>query len=225
MNVFTLIVGGLVFLLTGCQSGTANPALQTLQAAIWGTDQPTGAGLDPRFAYLRVTTANKVAFLALGYVEQSASGSVEVWYSADRELIRLQNGRLVGAVGTLTEWRQVGLPQLPSWKELADRQGSSYVWQRTRDVMPGYQFNIRDSLQLKVIAPPAKSALLGAAPAPLIWFEESQVSERDSGTQENALPPARYAVDFNGTAERVFYGEQCISTDICLTWQRWVPGQ
>ena len=113
-----LILLGLAPLLAGCQSDLGG-ALQTLNTALMGADQPTGERLDPRFRYLRVTAGKQVAFLALGYVYTDSHGPVEVWYSADREVIRLQNGRVVGAAGTLTEWRQVRMPVLPAWRELA----------------------------------------------------------------------------------------------------------
>jgi len=195
-----------------------------LKAAIRGPDQPTGAGLNPRFAYLRVTAGKPVAFMALGYVDPHPNGPVEVWYSADREVIRLQHGRLVGTAGTLTEWRQVRVPALPSWRDLAQRP-DPYAWQRSRDVMPGYQFNVTDSLQLQRIAPPVQSALVGIAPESLTWFEESQASASSAQAAANTLRPARYAVEFKGDTERVVYAEQCLSTDLCLTWQRWVAGQ
>lgn len=199
-------------------------AWSTLQSAIWGADQPTGAGLNPQFSYLRVTAGKTVAFLALGYVDPHPLGPIEVWYSAEREVIRLQNGRLVGAAGTLTEWRHVRAPALPSWRELA-KQDSPYAWARTRDVMPGYRFNVTDKLQVVVIAPPEQSRVVGVAPATLTWFEESFAAQSPTHDAAEALKPARYAVDFSGSNERVVYAEQCLSVDLCLTWQRWVAGQ
>lgn len=224
MNSLRLIAGCLMLVLAGCQSGMTNPALQTLQTAIWGAEQPSGVGLDPGFAYLRVTAGKKVAFLALGYVDPHPHGHIEVWYSADREVIRLQNGRLVGVAGTLTEWRQVRLPVLPSWRELA-RQSQPYAWQRIRDVMPGYQFNVVDPLQLRVITPPSQSALRVIPPATLTWFEESREPDSSAQAVANVLRPARYAVEFSGDSERVVYAEQCLNADFCVTWQRWVAGQ
>jgi hypothetical protein len=218
-----LIVVCTAMLLAGCQSNSVgNAALQTLRAAIWGVDQPTGAGLDPRFSYIRVTTNKSVAFLALGYVDPHPQGPIEVWYSAEREVIRLQNGRLVGATGTLTEWRQVRGSAFPSWRVLAQR-AEPYLWTRTRDVMPGYQFNTRDELQLRVTAPPPRNALQGVLPESLTWFEESLLST--TAAPADITKPARYAVDLSEGTERVIYAEQCISSDICLTWQRWVAGQ
>lgn len=224
MNSLRLIAGCLMFALAGCQSGVTNPVLQTLQTAFWGAEQPSGAGLDPGFAYLRVTAGSKVAFLALGYVDPHPKGPIEVWYSADREVIRLQNGRIVGVAGTLSEWRQVRLPVLPSWRELA-KQSGPYAWQRVRDVMPGYQFNVVDQLQLRVITPPSQSVLRVIPPASLTWFEESRLPDSTTKTAANDLRPARYGVEFSGDTERVVYGEQCLDAEFCITWQRWVAGQ
>jgi hypothetical protein len=42
---------------------------------------------------------------------------------------------------------------------------------------------------------------------------------------DKTLPPARYAVDLRGGKETVVYGEQCITPDICFTWQRWSAEQ
>lgn len=220
-----LTIVGLIFGLAGCQaSPIMDGAWRTLQSAVSGADQPTSKQLDPRFAYLRATAGKKLAFLALGYVDPHPLGPIEVWYSAEREVIRLQNGRVVGAAGTLTEWRQVRMPDLPRWRDLATK-AVPHAWTRTRDVMPGYYFNHADLLQVRTIPPPAKSALVGIAPASLTWFEESLVAAPASQGLTDRLPPARYAVEFIGDTERVIYAEQCLSAALCITWQRWRAGQ
>lgn len=219
-----LLLGCLALGVAGCQSSLMGDAWQTLQIAVSGPDQPTGAKLDPQFAYLRVTSGKNIAFIALGYVDAHPRGPVEVWYSAKQEVIRLQNGRLVGAVGLLTEWRQVQMPALPSWRELAQKAGP-HSWTRTRDVMPGYRYNLIDRLQVTAVSPPAQSQLVGIAPASLRWFEESLVPDPETGRVAETLPPARYAVEFSGDTGRVVYAEQCLSVELCITWQRWRAGQ
>jgi hypothetical protein len=202
--------------LAGCQS-TTDPVFEMFRAVYLGGKNPTGEGLDPRFNYLRVTSGQRVAFFALGYVEPHAQGAIEVWYSAERETLRLQNGRVVGLSGTLAEWREVRLPELPAWGELLSREGS-YHWTRIRDFMPGYQFNLRDALSLDSVAAPAKSSLSGLDAAGLRWLEERMVS---TSAGADFLLPARYAVQWLQGDAVVVYGEQCISADLCLTWQRW----
>lgn len=170
--------------------------------------------LNPNFRYLRVTINGRVALLVLGYIDPSPQGPIEVWYSAEREVLRLQNGRLVGAVGVTTEWRNVFLPDLPSWSVIAHA-NAAVQWVRIRDVMPSYRFGVRDSLRLRVIPPPEKVQLQGVNPKGLTWF----VEEIESGS--NPLPAARYGVDLQDGKETAIYGEQCLAPELCFSWQRW----
>jgi len=165
---------------------------------------------------LRVSVDGRTALLVLGYLEPHAQGPIEVWYSARREVIKLQNGRLVGALGLTTEWRRVALPALPDWAALLAATQPLH-WTRRRDVMPGYRYGIVDSLTLRRSAPPSGSRLVGIDPASLSWFEESDATRAG----EDALPPARYALDLRATGEPVVYGEACLAPDLCFAWQRW----
>ena len=163
-------------------------------------------------------------------------GAIQVWYSAEREVLRFQNGRLVGATGLTTEWRTVSLPELPAWQALA-RAEAPVRWVRTRDVMPGYRYGVRDALALRVTPAPSRSALQGLDPQALTWFEERFES---APGPDLTLPPARYAVQIQkphhpgaqgappllgeeGTGV-VVYGEQCVAPQTCFTWQRWPAG-
>lgn len=203
--------------------------LQTLRQAAWRGDSSASARLNPDYRYLRVTIAGRVALLALGNEDIDLRGRVDVWYSAEREVLRLQNGRLVGAVGLTTEWRNVVFPELPSWSALA-RGDQAFRWTRVRDVMPGYRFGVKDALSLRVVPESKRSALQGLDPQRLTWFEERVESGPvaglsavfgNSSSVDIPLPPARYAVDLQGGRETVVYGEQCLAPDLCFTWQRW----
>ena len=176
-----------------------------------------GSGLNPNFRYLRVTVEGRVAFLALGNEDGHPQGTIEVWYSAEREVLRLQNGRIVGATGLTTEWRNVAVSGLPSWSGIALAAGP-VRWTRTRDVMPGYRFGVLDMLRARVVQPPAKSRLQGVDPNGLAWFEE----QTEAGA--NALPRALYAVDLRDGKETVVYSEQCLVSALCFTLQRWTAG-
>lgn len=223
----------LVAALSGCSSA-GNAILQTLPYAYGRNPGVDKARLDPNFRYLRLTVGGRVVLLALGNIDSHPQGLLEVWYSAEREVLRLQNGRLVGAVGLTTEWRNVTLPELPSWSAAA-RADRAYRWTRTRDVMPGYRFGVKDALTLRVVEAPQRSALQGLEPQHLTWFEERVESESIAGLSAvfgygvravAMLPPTRYAVDFADSGETVVYGEQCLAADLCFTWQRWpVQGQ
>ena len=207
--------------------------VESVRSAVQGPPSSDGARLNPKVRYLRVTISGRVVFLALGFVDSHPQGPVEVWYSADREVIRLQNGRLVGAVGMTTEWRNIALPELPSWSAVAGAQ-QPVQWVRMRDVMPGYRFGLRDALVLGVIPPPQKNALQGLDPQSLTWFEERVRPEPlaeypakflTAISGDKILPPARYAVELREGKDTVVYGEQCLAPELCFTWQRWTVKQ
>jgi hypothetical protein len=215
----TLIL--LVAALSGCAAGT-NAIVESLQYAVGRGPDVESKRLNPDFRYLRATVDGRVVLLVLGYVDRHPQGPIQVWYSAEREVLRLQNGRIVGATGLTTEWRNVTVPELPTWSVLARIKGDSR-WIRVRDVMPGYRYGIRDPLALRVSLPPSRSALQNLDSNNLVWFEERTEAE-ESGKripEENNLPPARYAVAISDGAESVVYGEQCLAKNLCFSWQLW----
>lgn len=184
-----------------------------------------GAALNPAIRYLRVTVNHEPALLALGFVDTDAQGRpVEVWYSADREVLRLQDGRLAGVLGTAVEWRRVVLPaSLPPWAASAG--GPAFL--RIRDEMPGYRVGLRERITRQAIPPQQGTQLRQLAPEALQWVEEraSLVTEdgQPAGPAEAASPVARYAIAPGAGAPQVVYAEQCLSAEICLTWQPWPP--
>jgi len=205
---------GLLLCVGGCSSG-AGAIVQTMQAS-WGRGDPSKGPLNPNYEYLRVVADGRVAVLALGDVEGRREAPTEVWYSAQKEVVRFQNGRLVAATGLTTEWRSVAMPSLPAWEEII--KSGELRWTRIRDVMPGYRFGIHDQLLLKRIEAPSGSHLLNMSPESLNWFEEVTI-ESQAGEK---LPPARYAVQRrDGMAALVVYGEQCLEPRFCFSWQRW----
>lgn len=182
----------------------------------------TRTEFDPQFHYLRVVVDNKVIFLASDTPSINGIGMSTVWYSAEREVLRFRDGRLIGAIGLTTEWRNVVMPEFPAWSELA-LIFEPVRWVRTRDVMPGYRLGVHDALVLKRIAPPSDSHLKGVDPHSLTWFEERLEIQRnnESVPQADVLPTARYAVNTRVDKGAVVYGEQCVSTNLCFSWQQW----
>lgn len=199
--------------LVGCSTGS-DAIMQTMRA-VWSRNDASQAKLNPDYRYLRVVVDGRVVLLALGNVEGSRDKPVEVWYSAQKEVLRLQDGRLVGAVGSTTEWRKVSLPALPDWKLLTEMK--QFQWVRIRDVMPGYRIGIRDDLLLRRIEPPLRTELMGIPVTELSWFEESVAVS----SAADKLPTARYALDIRGGKAEVVYGEQCLDVALCFSWQHW----
>ena len=202
-----IVVTSIIF--AGCSS-LDNPVIRTFNRAI-GVDQQQNSRFDPNYQYLRVVKDGRVVYLALGNVDSGTA----IWYSAGREVLRLKDGRIAGASGLVTEWRNVVLPAFPSWTVLAQSK-SPYKWTRIRDVMPGYRYGVTDELTLSRIAAPQDTQLAGIAPGSLTWFEEDDTSPVDK------LPPARYA--FDAAKHEIVYGETCLAETFCFSWQRWPAG-
>lgn len=207
------------------------------QSAAWDTTRyfvrsDTAAAIDqavlrPDVRYLRVTTNGTPALLALGDIDRDAAGRpVEVWYSASSEVLRLQNGRLVGVAGMPVEWRDVRLPaSLPAWQDIK----APVTFMRERDEMPGYRIGIREQITVRPIAPPSGTGLLRPEAASLQWYEETTSASPDLpaplAKEWRPLPPTRFAVRKTATPSQYepVYGEQCLVDSICLQWQTWPP--
>lgn len=196
--------------LLGACASSQRAVINTFREAVADPSAATHA-LDPALSYLRVGANGRAVLMVLGNIESDPAGPIEVWYSAGREVLRLQNGRVVGAVGLTEEWRAVRMPALPSWRELLAA-SEPLTWTRGRDAMPGYRFGIHETLTLRASDPPARSALRTRDAATLKWFEEQSLNA--------TLPAARYAIDPNAP-DTVIYGEQCLSRGLCLAWERW----
>lgn len=220
-NCFRVVVVFLTFVAAGC-SGGSSAVVDTLRYSteLIRHKSPTPR-LSPDFAYLRLSIAGRVLFLARGSIDPSAQGPVEVWYSSEREVVRLQSGRVVGVVGTANEWRSVLLPALPSWRSLAAQE--QFSWIRVRDVMPGYRLGVTDSVVTRLIEPPPKTQLKDIDPKSLTWFEDR--IDANGFEDSETLPPAHYAVALSQSVEQVIYGEQCLGPTVCFTWQRWPADQ
>lgn len=212
--------------LASCAPGVG-AILDTATSVIGLRGDASGVQLRPDFRYLRVRIDGRTVFLALGYVDPHPLGAIEVWYSANQEVVRLQNGRMVGANGLKREWLSVVVPPLPSWEALAKR-GSPIEWVRVRDAMPGHRFGIRETLRLSPVPAPARSALVGRDPGDLVWFEErvdASPAPASNSMVDQDLPAALYAVDPSAPGVPVIYAEQCLARDLCFSWQRWSAEQ
>lgn len=206
---------GCLFVLAACLSGCAvEPASQAVVDAyrLMRSEGASTVELNPNFMYLRVQIDTREVFMVLGYVDQLPDGPVQVWYSAEADVLRLRDGRVVGAtMKSGTDWLSVTFTNLPSWEAV----GSQAVFDRVRDVSPGYRYGIKEKLLIRRIAPPNDSQLKLVPASSLAWFEEAVQGGAD-------ILPARYAVSLDGAgAHQVVYAEQCLSGDYCFSWQGW----
>jgi len=179
---------------------------------------PLPAKLDPRYRYLRVqSTDGAPALMVLGYVDSHPLGSIEVWYSASGEVLKLQNGRVVATQGLATDWPMVRFDRAPiAWDDVGE-QGSSYV--RLRDELPSYRYGLRQVVAIQRSAqPPLLNGPLAFSPslaAQYRWYAE---------TVQGADPvPAIswFATGLHHGVQTVVFSEQCIAPALCLRIQPW----
>ena len=229
-RAYLTLIPIVLFVLSGCAS-YGNSIVELISKSIKPEPGGNSALLSPAYRYLRVSIKGRSIFVTLGDQDDHPDGPIEVYYSTGREVIRLQNGRIVGTVGLLSEWRNVSVRDMPGWRTAVSA-SSPIAGERIRDVMPGYRFGVRDKLILSKIPSPGKTQLVDIHADSLTWFEErfeNAVAKSyarlftQSDTTIEYLPPARYAVAFAGDRETVVYGEQCLAPDLCFTWQRWSP--
>jgi hypothetical protein len=207
--------------LGGCSSGSS-AMLQTART-MYGHNAVVAPQLNPNYRYLKTRVNGRLVFLVLGYIDRHDDHPVEVWYSASGEIIKLQDGHIIGTSGLSADWQHVRMPSVPSWpashRDTFKDRTSEPHFLRERDMMPGYRFGIVDQIARHSIAPPSDSAISGTAPRSLDWYEEVSVSR----PQASSLPPARFGVSYRSGAPRVVYSEQCISSDLCMSFEQWPP--
>lgn len=210
----------LALVLPGCASqSTLGTVFQALGQQVWGGADAAVPALDPALRYGRVQANGQApAWLVLGYEDPHPLGGVQVWYSAQQEVLRLQQGRVVGSAGLPVNWRQVRpLAAPPAWGTLVP--GQAVVWQRQRDVDPPPRHGVLDTVTTTfhgVGVPPAwarhlPTSVPAHAAAQWRWYSDTA----------QGLPTAWFAVAGQGAQAQVAYSHQCLAPQWCMHWQPW----
>lgn len=214
------------FFLSGCASNST-PLAEILSKVVSeklakDDDSKLIGKPNPDYRYLRVEVeGHRPAFLVLGYIDAHPLGNIEVWYSAQQELIKTQNGRIVGTAGLKIDWRNVQFPSPPP--EWAARASQGGAYPRVRDEIPDHRYAITDQIELQPwqgVPPITLPASLNAEQArTYAWFREAALT-----SSAEVLPPAWYAWGMYRGIPSVVYSQQCLSTSFCLKLQLW-PAQ
>lgn len=221
-----------VLSLSAC-SNVPNPPIETLKFAFSDFNNVIDqTKLNPNYIYLRIAINDLPSVLVLGFVDQDPSGPVQVWYTNERAVLRLQNGRFLGSGKLGIDWQNVRLSHAPAFSDLLGSLNSStqnhmsnrsYV--RLRDEMPGYHFGIRETVNITPL-----SQMPGNIPSKmrdllknknLVWFAENVDPETSNST---ASRPAIYGVSPKGAGANegeVVFGQQCLAPDYCISWMPW----
>ena len=168
--------------------------------------------LKPGFEYILIEIDGRKTAMALGSREvmvlQGQEQVHERWYSGQREMIHMVNGRLQTAVGLTVEWRhQRSIP--PAWV-MVDQTQDHLTWSRELDIMPGYRFGHTDQLQTRVSSAPKGAPIL---PSDTRWFSDWVRSPQPLGGEWV------FEQHFALHQGRVMYSEQCLAPTVCFKFQ------
>ena len=201
--------------LSACQG--VNPVLDTV-GVLFPTSEPS-AHHQVGFEYLRVSYAAHRVDLALGWRTTDGPVVHEYWYSGQREMLHLLNGRLFNVIGVTQELRaQLPVnPAAPSWQAIAmasqsKANGGALVWSRTRDLQPGYRYGVVEYIASRQIKP-SDEQKAWASSAAAVWFEDQVESKTRDGQVW------RYMEWFAVVDDRVVHSLQCVGPDLCLRLQ------
>jgi hypothetical protein len=170
---------------------------------------------DPTYRYLRIQVNDAPpAMLVLGYEDAHPQGPIEVWYSARQEVIKTQNGRIIGTAGLPINWDRVQSPvPPPHWPAVSP---AGHTYQRLRDLSPGYRADIAEPITVRPHTGqpdiPLPARLAGATG--LQWFSETVPGSKP-------LPAAWFAWGQHRGQPSIVYSRQCLTPQYCLQLQRW----
>lgn len=229
-HALRLFVLGFALCLAAC---APNPLQQTLVALVrgdlgQGESAVATAVLNPAYRYLRVELDGAApALLVLGYLEPHPDGVVEVWYASLGEVIKTQNGRIVGTVGLGVDWASVTFSKPPVAWQGGGGLASTYV--RVRSELPGYRVGGVETVAVSPLARqdvgqlPLKSfgpVFQVAQAQRLHWYQERVVAAPPTSD----LPVSWFAVGRHGGQVAVVFSRQCLTDNMCMNLQPW-PAQ
>ena len=223
--------GVCVSLLMGCFGNQHMPMLETLKLGIANPNTAIDrTPLNPNLRYLKVDANGIPALLVLGYNDAHPQGQRAVWYSAFKEVVELQGGRLVSTEGLDVNWTQVLIPDAPPLSSIlpnnevsSKRARSKLRYIRIRTVMPGYHVNIRETVILEALdempSDAPKQLRDSANNANIRWVQETVLVPPQSNNPSIKPLKAVYAIDSKTGA--VVYGKQYLRPDYFVSWLSW----
>ena len=223
----------LLLTLNACVGEKQNLIWDTFKTGILGNDALIDqAVLNPNYRYLRVEMNGQSALLVLGYENTFGNTVTQTWYSRNKEVLQLENGRLIGTSGLDINWTDVALVDAPAitLPELFSiqsdglgkpRRNPKLFFFRTRSVMPQYLANIHEAVSmqgLNEIPEDAPKILRDPDNASRVRWVQETVVLQPNNPSVSALR-AIYAYDKNTHA--IVFGRQCLTQTSCISWLTW----
>ena len=144
--------------------------------------------------------------MALGRREFDGGNVREFWYSSQREMLQLFNGRIEKVLGMTREVRDLK-GDGPNWMNVID-EVQPVVWQRSLVLMPGYRYGVVEFVTTSKTNRPLNAPNDVASSAQ--WMSETVQRQERHGRVSD------YQQRFALQQGRVVYSEQCLSGDMCF---------
>jgi hypothetical protein len=209
------------FVLQGC-AGESRLFQESVSAVLQSekfNDLTLTQKMNPNYAYLRLNSPRGAILMLWGYIDKDelSNQPIDVWYSGDREVIKLQEGRVVATGGLSNDWLAARYQSLPSWSSVVTGPvGSVSRYSRSIDFKNDYKFNQIQTVELSRIEKPKSHYLLGVPLLDVAWFEEKSSSSK--------WQPSVYAVVPNWlqtNQPKVVYTWHCFGVNDCFSLQVW----
>jgi hypothetical protein len=185
--------------------------------------------LNPNFRYLKVEANGQPALLVLGYVDTKNNTQHDVWYSAFKEAIEINRGRLANTEGLAVNWTGVRTIDAPALKDAlvelksSDKRVPKFRYTRIRTVMPGYQVNIRETVIMEALLEvPRDAPAVFQDPkfnADIRWVQETVLVPAQ--TNNPTIKPLRAIYALNTKTHEVVYGKQDLTENFYISWLQW----
>ncbi len=199
----------ITLLLFGC-ANFDNAAIDTFKDAFHLNHKELTPNFNPKFNYLAVHASSGLIFMVT--TPPSHVTDLVTWYSAQRDSLTLNQGRLANIYGTLTEWREVNLKEAPNWQRLLSSE-QPITWHRVRNQLPGYLFNVHETLNIFKTIPPSVIKLNYHQANTLTWFQENNLTHPELG-------PSFYALSQHKHQYQVVFSQFCLAPNDCLTLEQ-----
>jgi len=240
-KIFFLILVSSAGFLNGCssQSGAVWKTLQIGFSDV--SSQIEKSPLQNNLTYLRANINGLDVLLAKGYTDLNSRGPVDVWYSSDGAIMRIQEGRYLGSIGFDQNWNEVSRSDAPSLIMILNRETApdskdslapiksvkkyfstqSYTHKPSYLVMDGERVSSSLSANMFGSIPDSipNSLKKYLKNKDFIWVIETP-QPNDIFKKKGASFAWYGFVKKNGTFEQVI-GQQCLSKDFCVTWMPW----
>lgn len=205
-----VLLGAAVVTLPAC-TNLWKASLETMQDPLRKKMDIATLNLDPSLTYLKLSINDQESILVLGYENKDE----QVWFSSDKAVFKTKNGALSGMSGFRINWQIVQSVDPSKFPKI----GLPTAYTRVRNVMPGYQFEVHESVLVSPLAQaPALPSGVHINPS-WRWFSES-VRSQYGGQKQAYSYPGVMAMDVHVQPPQIMYAEQCLNPNYCLRWQR-----